>query len=105
MTGPAPCPPGWESYDARSPGIPTEPVPGESLGAAMLYSSATTGQPKGILRELPTVAPSEPLPVMEFVRAMFGFREGMTYLNPAPLYHSAPQASVSAALRMGARPS
>jgi acyl-CoA synthetase (AMP-forming)/AMP-acid ligase II len=38
---------------------------------------------------------------MAFVRAMFGFREGMTYLNPAPLYHSAPQASVSAALRMG----
>ena len=38
---------------------------------------------------------------MEFVRAMFGFREGMTYLNPAPLYHSAPQASVSAALRLG----
>jgi acyl-CoA synthetase (AMP-forming)/AMP-acid ligase II len=26
----------------------------------------------------------------------------MTYLNPAPLYHSAPQASVSAALRLGA---
>ena len=33
---------------------------------------------------------------------MFGFREGMTYLNPAPLYHSAPQASVSASLRLGA---
>ena len=33
---------------------------------------------------------------------MFGFREGMTYLNPAPLYHSAPQASVSLSLRLGA---
>jgi len=39
--------------------------------------------------------------VMEFVKAMFGFRAGMTYLSPAPLYHSAPQASVSAALRLG----
>ena len=39
---------------------------------------------------------------MLFVRHMFGFREGMTYLNPAPLYHSAPQASVSASLRLGA---
>ena len=38
---------------------------------------------------------------MLFVRAMFGFRDGMTYLNPAPLYHSAPQASVAASLRMG----
>ena len=49
----------------------------------------------------PRGLPDEPLPVMEFVRAMFGFREGMTYLSPAPLYHSAPQASVAAALRLG----
>jgi long-chain acyl-CoA synthetase len=39
---------------------------------------------------------------MDFVSAMFGFRKGMTYLNPAPLYHSAPAASVSASLRLGA---
>ena len=101
MTGPGSPPDGWEFFDAALAGCPSDPVPDESLGAAMLYSSGTTGQPKGVLRDLPTVAPSEPLPVMLFVRAMFGFRDGMTYLNPAPLYHSAPQASVSAALRMG----
>ena len=101
MTGPAPLPAGWEPYDAVVGGYPAVPVPGESLGAAMLYSSGTTGQPKGILRDLPTGGPGEPLPVMEFVRGIFGFREGMTYLNPAPLYHAAPQASVAAALRMG----
>ncbi len=67
----------------------------------MLYSSGTTGQPKGVLRALPEAEPGQALPVMEFVKAMFGFREGMTYLNPAPLYHSAPQASVSASMRMG----
>ena len=102
MTGPDEPPPGWESYEAAVAGCPAEPVPDESLGAAMLYSSGTTGQPKGVLRDLPTIAPSESLPVMEFVSAMFGFRPDMTYLNPAPLYHSAPQASVSAALRLGA---
>jgi long-chain acyl-CoA synthetase len=96
-------PAGWESYEAAVAGCPTEPVSDESLGAAMLYSSGTTGQPKGVLRDLPSAAPSEPIPVMQFVSAMFGFREGMTYLNPAPLYHSAPAASVSAALRLGAR--
>jgi acyl-CoA synthetase (AMP-forming)/AMP-acid ligase II len=101
MTGPSPQPAGWESYDSVITGYPTDPLPDESLGAAMLYSSGTTGQPKGVLRSLPEVNPDEPLPVMAFVRAMFGFREGMTYLNPAPLYHSAPQASVSASLRMG----
>ncbi|HEX3514095.1 MAG TPA: AMP-binding protein [Trebonia sp.] len=101
MTGSGPLPAGWEPYDAVVAGYPADPVPDESLGAAMLYSSGTTGQPKGILRNLPTIGPDEPLPVMQFVRGLFGFREGMTYLSPAPLYHSAPQASVSAALRLG----
>ncbi len=102
MTGPDRPPPGWDAYDGVIAAQPASPVADESLGAAMLYSSGTTGQPKGILRPLPEVPPGEALPVMQFVRAMFGFREGMTYLNPAPLYHSAPQASVSAALRLGA---
>ncbi|MCW2893562.1 MAG: acyl-CoA synthetase [Actinomycetia bacterium] len=101
MTGPGPLPAGWEPYDAVVAGYPAAPVADESLGAAMLYSSGTTGHPKGILRDLPAAGPGEPLPVMEFVRAMFGFRAGMTYLSPAPLYHSAPQASVAAALRLG----
>ena len=47
------------------------------------------------------MAPAEQLPLFEGLKFLFGFREGMTYLNPAPLYHSAPQASVSGALRLG----
>jgi long-chain acyl-CoA synthetase len=102
MTGPGAPPAGWEPYEAVVADYPRDPVPDETLGAAMLYSSGTTGRPKGILRDLPPTAPSDPLPVMDFVSAMFGFRKGMTYLNPAPLYHSAPAASVSASLRLGA---
>jgi acyl-CoA synthetase (AMP-forming)/AMP-acid ligase II len=92
----------WEPYEAALGGWPSDPVPDEELGAAMLYSSGTTGRPKGILRPLPSVRPSEALPVMDFVKVLFGMREGMVYLNPAPLYHSAPQASVAASLRLGA---
>jgi acyl-CoA synthetase (AMP-forming)/AMP-acid ligase II len=102
ITGPGAPPAGWDSYEAAVAGCPTEPVPDESLGAAMLYSSGTTGRPKGIMRALPVASPGEPLPAMQFVSALFGFKAGMTYLNPAPLYHSAPAASVSAALRLGA---
>jgi len=102
MSGGDDVPAGWESYDTAVAKYPTDPVLDEQLGAAMLYSSGTTGQPKGIQRDLPAAAPSEALPVLEFVSGLFGFRPGMTYLNPAPLYHSAPAASVSAALRLGA---
>ncbi len=103
MTGTgAGAPDGWESYEAAVAGCPADPVAGESLGAAMLYSSGTTGEPKGVLRDLPEISPGELLPGVQFVTVLFGFRPGMTYLNPAPLYHSAPAASVSAALRLGA---
>ncbi len=82
---------------------PSEHVPDEQLGAAMLYSSGTTGRPKGILRSLPEGHPADPLPVMTFVQhVLFQMRPGMVYLSPAPLYHSAPQASIAGAMRMGA---
>jgi long-chain acyl-CoA synthetase len=93
--------PGFESYEKAVASYPTTPIEDEMLGAAMLYSSGTTGRPKGILRPLPDLAPADALPVMAFVRAIFGFREGQVYLSPAPLYHSAPQASISANVRMG----
>ena len=62
--------------------FPTTPIDDEQLGAVMLYSSGTTGQPKGILRPLPDVAPGAALPIMGFVQLMFRFREGQTYLSP-----------------------
>ncbi|MGH9114988.1 MAG: AMP-binding protein, partial [Acidimicrobiales bacterium] len=92
----------WEPYETAAAAWPATAVPDESLGAAMLYSSGTTGQPKGILRPLPLAAPTEELPVIAFIRQVWGLREGMVYLNPAPLYHSAPHGSVSVSVRRGA---
>lgn len=77
------------------------PIDDEQLGAAMLYSSGTTGRPKGILRPLPEQQPGQPLALMAFVKSLYCFREGLTYLSPAPLYHSAPQSSVATTLRLG----
>jgi long-chain acyl-CoA synthetase len=91
----------WEPYEQAVAGWPAEPVPDEELGAAMLYSSGTTGQPKGVQRPLPEGGPAQPIPVMAFIRGLYTFREDMVYLNPAPLYHSAPAASVSASMRLG----
>ncbi len=80
---------------------PGTPIADEWLGTPMLYSSGTTGRPKGILRPLPENPPSEPLPLFHFLNKLWQCEEGMRYLSPAPLYHSAPQANVSLAIRNG----
>jgi long-chain acyl-CoA synthetase len=83
-------------------GLPRMPVPDECIGTSMLYSSGTTGRPKGILRPLPAQPPAQPLPQYDFLQKLWQYREGMIYLSPAPLYHSAPQAAVNLAIRNGA---
>jgi long-chain acyl-CoA synthetase len=82
-------------------GLPRTPIDDECIGTAMLYSSGTTGRPKGILRPLPEEPPTQQLPIFDFLQKLWQYREGMIYLSPAPLYHSAPQAAVNLALRMG----
>jgi long-chain acyl-CoA synthetase len=86
--------------DATS-AFPDTPIADEWLGTPMLYSSGTTGRPKGILRPLPENPPSQPLPLFHFLNNLWQCQDGMRYLSPAPLYHAAPQANVSLTIRNG----
>ena len=78
----------------------TTHVDDEQLGAPMMYSSGTTGRPKGILRPIYDIHPSETSIAVLGISHLWRLREGMVYLSPAPLYHTAPQVSVAITLRM-----
>ncbi len=93
--------PVFQDYATAVAGFPATPIADERLGTPMLYSSGTTGRPKGIVRPLPDNPPSEPLPLFHFLNKLWRYRPDMIYLSPAPLYHSAPQAAVSLTIRNG----
>ncbi|MFW6093698.1 MAG: acyl-CoA synthetase [Pseudomonadota bacterium] len=93
--------PGYESWDAAVAAQPAARIADESSGTDMLYSSGTTGRPKGIKPEL-TGDPIDAEPALvTLVRDLFGFPEGCVYLSPAPLYHSAPLRWCMAVHRLG----
>ncbi len=89
------------NLDEAVASFPATPIADEWVGASMLYSSGTTGQPKGILRPLPEEPAGFKLPVFHFLGALWQYREDMIYLSPAPLYHSAPNAAVGMTISMG----
>ena len=88
-------------YQAATAGFPATPIEDECLGSAMLYSSGTTGRPKGILRPIDESPPGRPTRLFSFLEELWRYRQGLIYLSPAPLYHSAPQAAVGLAIRNG----
>ena len=91
----------WRDFTEAVADFPRTPVSDEALGTAMLYSSGTTGRPKGVLRPLEDQPPSALLPLFAFVGKLWHCEESMVYLSPAPLYHSAPLANVSMVIRNG----
>ncbi|MEU7811670.1 acyl-CoA synthetase [Pseudonocardia sp. NPDC049154] len=95
--------PGWEDYEALLAAQPATPLPDEGEGDFMMYSSGTTGRPKGIRRPLSnTPMGTYPYGAAEQWLRGLGMVEGDVYLSPAPLYHSAPIAWSQAAQRIGA---
>lgn len=85
------CVSGFESYEDALESASPAPLPAQPRGADMLYSSGTTGRPKGIKPALPPREVDEPGDAnTEFFGAAYGFNEDAVYLSPAPIYHAAP---------------
>ena len=81
---------GWEDYEEAIAAQPARPLAEQWLGAPMLYSSGTTGRPKGILRTLPARLIEEgPEPSRAMTLSRYGFDQDSVCLTAAPLYHAA----------------
>ncbi|MEM9493892.1 MAG: AMP-binding protein, partial [Myxococcota bacterium] len=91
---------GFESWEAAIDAQPTTPIEDEFEGAPMLYSSGTTGYPKGVKRPLTgeKFGMPDPMPIMMM---LYGATAESRYLSPAPLYHAAPLNFTMSCLRNG----
>ncbi|HZQ83371.1 MAG TPA: acyl-CoA synthetase [Acidimicrobiales bacterium] len=97
--------PGFERYDDAIAAMPATPVADEAEGREMLYSSGTTGKPKGVRKAINLVPPGDTgaIPVMLAANMTSrGVGPGSVYLSPAPLYHSAPLVYSMSVQRVGA---
>ena len=92
---------GYASYDEFVLTFPADPLPEEVEGFAMLYSSGTTGHPKGVRRALTGAPFGTSATLVPMLSGIMGFGEGDVYLSPAPLYHSAPLVWSMTVQRMG----
>ncbi|MFM8542728.1 MAG: acyl-CoA synthetase [Chakrabartia sp.] len=83
--------PGYGSLEEALAPLPKTPIADERAGVDMLYSSGTTGRPKGVkipLPEDPAIDQSNSLVMLAM--GLFRFTPDSIYLSPAPLYHAAP---------------
>jgi acyl-CoA synthetase (AMP-forming)/AMP-acid ligase II len=80
----------YAHWQTEIKGLSTDPVADEVEGSEMVYSSGTTGKPKGVRFDL---AMNPPGTVTELTKKRIQLHQvddTVRYLSTAPLYHSAP---------------
>ena len=92
---------GYESWEATVARFPATPIADQTAGHDMLYSSGTTGRPKGVLPVVEPQAIDFDNPLLAITRKLYGMDENTIYLSPAPLYHAAPLRFNMSVMRLG----
>ncbi len=92
---------GFEDLEAALSAHPPTPGGPEMDGGSMLYSSGTTGHPKGILRRLSNGAFGAPNELERMLAETYSIDPQAIYLSPAPMYHASPVGFTGTVLRQG----
>jgi acyl-CoA synthetase (AMP-forming)/AMP-acid ligase II len=93
--------PGYPSWAEAREAQPDELIPDACEGAEMLYSSGTTGQPKGVRNARPGAPIGSTSELFRRRVALHALDDRIVYLSTAPLYHSAPLRYTAMTHRLG----
>jgi long-chain acyl-CoA synthetase len=93
--------PGYPAWEPARDAQPASRIADESAGRDMLYSSGTTGRPKGVKTELLDEAIDAANKLTMISTKLYGLNADSVYLSPAPLYHAAPLRFNMTVMRFG----
>jgi len=92
---------GMEEWEAVVDAAPSHPLDEPCQGLDMLYSSGTTGRPKGVKWPMDRLPAGQSTMLVNLLAPLFDYGSHARYLSPAPLYHAAPLRHSMTVIKLG----